>query len=152
MQPQPQTRELTPEATQNKMTTDDPEAGTKPRTPRSEPAPKRRAIEGAKKRRFQDRVNEHLEEHEERLDRLEAASHTSNERLTSFEQTVHQLTANIHTTIQDLMTQMQAQLTAHNQAQLKNVEARMQEMEAQIVAKLQQSWRRQHAQQQQPLH
>ncbi|KAH7959493.1 hypothetical protein HPB49_011462 [Dermacentor silvarum] len=117
------------------MTEDEPEVEVDPRaTIAAGPAPKRRAIEGAKERK----ITERIEKQGDRLDHLEATSKVTNERLTALEQTVQQMTANIQSTIQNMIAQMQTQLQAHIQAQ-------MQSMEAQIIAKLQQSWPGQHA-------
>ncbi|KAM7306727.1 uncharacterized protein ISCGN_010395 [Ixodes scapularis] len=126
------------ERKQEKMTADEPEVEVDPRTTKAAgPAPKRRAIEGAKERK----ITERIEKEDDRLDHLEATSKVTNERLTALEQTVQQMTTNVQSTIQNMIAQMQAQLQAHIQAQ-------MQSMEAQIIAKLQQSWTEQHVQQQ----
>ncbi|KAH7959060.1 hypothetical protein HPB49_007873 [Dermacentor silvarum] len=117
------------------MTEDEPEVEVDPRaTIAAGPAPKRRAIEGAKERK----ITERIEKQSDRLDHLEVTSKVTNERLTALEQTVQQMTTNIQSTIQNMIAQMQTQLQAHIQAQ-------MQSMEAQIIAKLQQSWTGQHA-------
>lgn len=126
------------ERKQEEMTEDEPEVEVDPRTTKAAgPAPKRRAIEGAKERK----ITERIEKQDDRLDHLEATSKVTNERLTALEQTVQQMTTNVQSTIQNMIAQMQAQLQAHIQAQ-------MQSMEAQIIAKLQQSWTGQHVQQQ----
>ncbi|KAG0413954.1 hypothetical protein HPB47_008885 [Ixodes persulcatus] len=126
------------ERKQEEMTEDEPEVEVDPRTTKAAgPAPKRRAIEGAKERK----ITERIEKQDDRLDHLEATSKVTNERLTVLEQTVQQMTTNVQSTIQNMIAQMQAQLQAHIQAQ-------MQSMEAQIIAKLQQSWTGQHVPQQ----
>ncbi|KAG0420477.1 hypothetical protein HPB47_003473 [Ixodes persulcatus] len=128
----------TQERKQEEMTEDEPEVEADPRTTKAAgPAPKRRAIEGAKERMIAERI----EKQDDKLDHLEATSKVTNERLTALEQTVQQMTTNVQSTIQNMIAQMQAQLQAHIQAQ-------MQSMEAQIIAKLQQSWTGQHVQQQ----
>ncbi|XP_075543567.1 uncharacterized protein LOC142578028 [Dermacentor variabilis] len=125
------------ERKQEEITEDEPEVEVDPRaTKEAGPAPKRRAIEGAKERKIMERV----EKQDDRLDRLEATSKVTNERLTTLAQTVQQMTTNIQSTIQNMMAQMQAQLQAQIQAQIQG-------MEAQIIAKLQQSWTGQHVQQ-----
>lgn len=126
------------ERKQEEMTADEPEVEVDPRTTKAAgPAPKRGAIEGAKERK----VTERIEKQDDRLDHLEATSKVTNERLTALEQTVQQMATNVQSTIQNMIAQMQAQLQGHIQAQ-------MQSMEAQIIAKLQQSWTGQHVQQQ----
>ncbi|XP_037564885.2 uncharacterized protein LOC119444583 [Dermacentor silvarum] len=138
MQQQQQQQQQQPKPAQQRkqeMTEDEPEVEVDPRaTIAAGPAPKRRAIEGAKERK----ITERIEKQGDRLDHLEATSKVTNERLTALEQTVQQMTANIQSTIQNMIAQMQTQLQAHIQAQ-------MQSMEAQIMAKLQQSWPGQHA-------
>ncbi|XP_075543967.1 uncharacterized protein LOC142578469 [Dermacentor variabilis] len=122
---------------QEEITEDEPEVEVDPRaTKEAGPAPKRRAIEGAKERK----ISERIEKQDDRLDRLEATSKVTNERLTTLAQTVQQMTTNIQSTIQNMMAQMQAQLQTQIQAQIQG-------MEAQIIAKLQQSWTGQHVQQ-----
>ncbi|XP_029845315.3 uncharacterized protein LOC115328243 [Ixodes scapularis] len=126
------------EREQEEMTADEREVEVDPRTTKAAgPAPKRRAIEGAKERK----ITERTEKQDDRLDHLEATSKVTNERLTALKQTVQQMTTNVQSTIQNMIAQMQAQLQAHIQAQ-------MQSMEAQSIAKLQQSWTGQHVQQQ----
>ncbi|KAH7978470.1 hypothetical protein HPB49_005584 [Dermacentor silvarum] len=135
-QQQQQPQQPTPaQQRKQEMTEDEPEVEVDPRAAiAAGPAPKRRAIEGAKERK----ITERIEKHGDRLDHLEATSKVTNERLTALEQTVQQMTTNIQSTIQNMIAQMQTQLQAHIQAQ-------MQSMEAQIIAKLQQSWPGQHA-------
>ncbi|XP_070379287.1 uncharacterized protein [Dermacentor albipictus] len=94
------------------------------------------SIEGAKERKIMERI----EKQDDRLDRLEATSKVTNERLTGLAQTVQQMTTNIQSTIQNMMAQMQAQLQTQIQTQIQG-------MEAQIIAKLQQSWTGPHVQQ-----
>ncbi|XP_065293053.1 uncharacterized protein [Dermacentor albipictus] len=125
------------ERKQQEITEHEPEVEVDPRAMKEAgPAPKRRAIEGAKERKIMERI----EKQDDRLDRLEATSKVTNERLTTLAQTVQQMTTNIQSTIQNMMAQMQAQLQTQIQAQIQG-------MEAQIIAKLQQSWTGQHAQQ-----
>ncbi|XP_075535181.1 uncharacterized protein LOC142570721 [Dermacentor variabilis] len=125
------------ERKQDEISADEPEVEVDPRaTKEAGPAPNRRAIEGAKERKIMERI----EKQDDRLDRLEATSKVTNERLTTLAQTVQQMTTNIQSTIQNMMAQMQAQLQTQIQAQIKG-------MEAQIIAKLQQSWTGQHVQQ-----
>ncbi|XP_037567575.1 uncharacterized protein DDB_G0283697 [Dermacentor silvarum] len=131
MQQQQQQQPTPAQQRKQEMTEDEPEVEVDPRaTIAAGPAPKRRAIEGAKERKVTERSD--------RLDHLEATSKVTNERLTALEQTVQQMTTNIQSTIQNMIAQMQTQLQAHIQAQ-------MQSMEAQIIAKLPHSWPGQHA-------
>nr|XP_050046520.1 uncharacterized protein LOC126543444 [Dermacentor andersoni] len=125
------------ERKQEEITEDEPEVEVDPRaTKEAGPAPKRRAIEGAKERKIMERI----EKQDDRLDRLEATSKVTNERLTTLAQAVQQMTTNIQSTIQNMMAQMQAQLQTQIQAQIQG-------MKGQIIAKLQQSWTGQHVQQ-----
>ncbi|CAN7945482.1 unnamed protein product, partial [Ixodes hexagonus] len=67
------------EKEQEEMTADEPEVEVDPRaTKAAGPAPKRRAIEGAKERK----ITETIEKQDDRLDHLEATSKVTNERLT----------------------------------------------------------------------
>ncbi|KAH7973901.1 hypothetical protein HPB49_006761 [Dermacentor silvarum] len=119
------------------MTENEPEVEVDPRaTIAAGPAPKTRAIDGAKERKITGRI----ESMGDRLDHHEATSKVTNERLTALEQTVQQMTTNIQSTIQNMISQMQTQVQAHIQAQI-------QSMKAQIIAKLQQSLPGQHVQQ-----
>ncbi|XP_065300866.1 uncharacterized protein [Dermacentor albipictus] len=116
------------ERKQEEITDDEPEVEVDPRaTKEAGAALKRRAIEGAKERK----IMESIEKQDDRLDRLEATSKVTNERLTTLAQTVQQMTTNIQSTIQNMMAQMQAQLQTQIQAQIQG-------REAQIIAKLQQ--------------
>ncbi|XP_070384818.1 uncharacterized protein [Dermacentor albipictus] len=125
------------ERKQEEITEYQPEVEVDPRaTKEAGPAPKRRAIEGAKERKIMKSIGKQ----DDGLNRLEAASEVTNERLTALAQTVQQVTTNIQSTIQYMMAQMQAQLQTQIQAQIQG-------MEAQIIAKLQQSWTGQHVQQ-----
>ncbi|XP_075553453.1 uncharacterized protein LOC142586077 [Dermacentor variabilis] len=122
---------------QEEITEDDPEVEVDPRaTTAAGQAPNRRAIEGDKERKIMERI----EKQDDRLDRLEATSKVTNERLIALAQTVQHMTTNIQSTIQNMMAQMQAQLQTQIQAQIQG-------MEAQTIAKLQQSWTGQHVQQ-----
>ncbi|XP_077544692.1 uncharacterized protein LOC144157827 [Haemaphysalis longicornis] len=128
-QPQPQP---TLERHQEIMNEDEPEPETDPRAARpSEPNPKRRAVESARDRR----INARLDKQDERLDRLEANAKITNERLTALEQTTHamneRLTALEHAVqgLQNAFTQLQAQ-----------IQAQIQGLENEIIAKLQQLW------------
>lgn len=114
------------------MTEDEPEPETDPRAVLpSEPNPKRRAVESARDRR----INARLDKQDERLDRLEANAKITNERLTALEQTTHamneRLTALEHAVqgLQNAFTQLQAQ-----------IQAQIQGLENEIIAKLQQLW------------
>ncbi|XP_037581767.2 uncharacterized protein LOC119464989, partial [Dermacentor silvarum] len=128
MQQQQQQQPTPAQQRKQEMTEDEPEVEVDPRaTIAAGPAPKRRAIEGAKERK----ITEKIEKQGDRLDHLEATSKVTNERLTALEQTVQQMTTNIQSTILNMIAQMQTQLQAHIQAQ-------MQSMEGQIIAKLQQ--------------
>ncbi|KAH7946475.1 hypothetical protein HPB49_025547 [Dermacentor silvarum] len=108
------------EKRKQEMTEDEPEVEVHPRaTIAAGPAPKRRAIEGAKERK----ITEKIEKQGDRLDHLEATSKVTNERLTALEQTVQQMTTNIQSTIQNMIAQMQTQLQAHIQAQMQTIMA-----------------------------
>ncbi|KAH7967480.1 hypothetical protein HPB49_025157 [Dermacentor silvarum] len=95
------------------MTEDEPEVEVDPRaTIAAGPAPKRRAIEGAKERK----ITERIEKQGHRFDHLLVTSKVTNERLTALEQRVQQMTTNIQRTIQNMIAQMQTQLQAHTNA------------------------------------
>ncbi|KAK8768665.1 hypothetical protein V5799_014870 [Amblyomma americanum] len=103
------------ERKQEEITEDEPEVEVDPRaTKAAGPAPKRRAIEGAKERM----ITERIEKQDDRLYRLEATSEVTNERLTALAQTVSQMTTNIQSTVQNMMPQMQAQLQTQMQAKI----------------------------------
>ncbi|KAH7973738.1 hypothetical protein HPB49_004640 [Dermacentor silvarum] len=103
-QQQQQQQQPTPaQQRKQEMTENEPEVEVDPRaTIAAGPAPKRKAIEGAKRK-----ITKRIEKQGDRLDHLEATSKVTNERLTALEQTVQQMTTNIQSTIQNMISQMQ---------------------------------------------